>query len=93
MQERGKERKKERKKVEGGNDRAGDREGEERREWGHLSLLLIGYQAAHSLRPIYSSGSSVTSLSISSKPPSLGVLLQQQCPSQNNPYIYTICIS
>lgn len=24
----------------------------ENREWGHLSLLLIGYQAAHSLHPV-----------------------------------------
>lgn len=44
------ERKKERKRQrEGTTELKIEREN---REWGHLSLLLIGYQAAHSLHPV-----------------------------------------
>ena len=58
---RGKERKRERKRErererESKRQREGTAELEierENREWGHLSLLLIGYQAAHSLHPIW----------------------------------------
>ncbi len=73
--------KKGRERRRGGNGRAEDRE-RENREWGHLSLLLIGYQAAHSLHPVSSLARLLPpSLSHQNQPPSLGVLLQQKCPS------------
>lgn len=47
--ERGRKRETERQR-EGTTEREIEREN---KEWGHLSLLLIGYQATHSLHPVW----------------------------------------